>query len=75
MNPAGMMKFMGAINTFKNNHPKFATFIGLVVKGGLPEDTIIEITIKRPDEEAITANMKVLQSDLELLESLKDMKP
>lgn len=75
MNPAGMMKLMGAINSFKNNHPKFATFIGLVVKGGLPEDTIIEITITRPGEESITANMKVLQSDLELLETLKDMKP
>lgn len=75
MNPAGMMKFMGAINTFKQNHPKFATFLGLVVKGGIPEGSIIEITVTRPGEEPITANMKVLQSDLELLESLKDMKP
>jgi len=75
MNPAGMMKFMGAINEFKNNHPKFATFLGLVVKGGMPEGSIIEITVTRPGEDPITANMKVLQSDLDLLESLKDMRP
>lgn len=74
MNPMGMMKFMSAINTFKSNHPKFATFIELVVKGGVPEGSVIEITLTRPGEEPITANMKVLQSDIELLESLKDLK-
>lgn len=75
MNPAGIMQFMSAINTFKSNHPKFAQFMGLVVKGGVPEGSIIEVTVTRPGEEPITANMKVLQSDLDLFNSLKDMKP
>ena len=75
MNPAGMMQFMSAMNTFKNNHPKFASFLGLVFKGGLPVDTVVEITVTRPGEDPITANMKVMQSDLDLINSLKDMKP
>lgn len=75
MNPAGMMQFMSAMNTFKNNHPKFANFLGLVFKGGLPVDTVVEITVTRPGEDPITANMKVMQSDLDLINSLKDMKP
>ena len=75
MNPAGMMQFMAAMNNFKNNHPKFASFLGLVVQGGIPEDSVIEITVTRPGEDPITANMKVLPSDLELLQSLKEIKP
>ena len=75
MNPQAMMQFVSAINTFKNNHPKFASFIELVIKGGIPEGSVIEITVTRPEEEPVTANMKVLQSDLELMQALKDMKP
>ena len=75
MNAQGMMQFMAGINSFKNNHPKFASFLGLVFQGGLPEGTIIEMTVTRPGEDPITANMKVLPSDIELMQSLKDMKP
>lgn len=74
MNPASMMKFMSAMNTFKSNHPKFASFLEIFLKNGVTEDTIIEITVTRPGEEPVTANMKVLQSDIELFQSLKDMK-
>lgn len=75
MNPQAMMQFLAAINTFKSNHPKFASFIELVIKGGMPEGSVIEITVTRPGEDPVTANMKVLPSDLELIQSLKDMKP
>ena len=75
MNPQAMMQFVTAINTFKSNHPKFASFIELVIKGGMPEGSVIEITVTRPGEDPVTANMKVLPSDFELIQSLKDMKP
>ena len=75
MNPQAMMQFVSAINTFKSNHPKFASFIELVIKGGIPEGSVIEITVTRPGEDPITANMKVMQSDLELMQALKEMKP
>ena len=37
------------------------------------EGTIIEITVTNPGEAPITSNIKVQQSDLELLEELKEM--
>lgn len=73
MNPQAMMQIMGAIGIFKNNHPKFFTFLNAVVKPGLPEDTVIEITVTKPGQEPITTNIKVMQSDLELFNSLKNM--
>lgn len=73
MNPAAMMKMMGAFNTFKNNHPKFTAFLGAVFTGGIPEGTVIEITVTKPNQAPLTSNMKVMQSDLDLVNSLREM--
>ena len=73
MNPAAMMKVMGAVNTFKGNHPKFMAFLSYVFSSGFPEGTVIEISVTKPGQEAVTSNMKVTQSDLDLFDSLKDM--
>lgn len=73
MNPAAMMKVMGAVNTFKANHPKFMAFLNYVFSSGFPEGTVIEITVTKPGEEPVTSNMKVTQSDLDLFDSLKDV--
>lgn len=75
MNPAVLLKLMNAKNTFTKNHPKFEAFIRNVIMGGsgIPEGTVIEITVTKPGEEPVTTNLKVLQSDLDMVESLKDL--
>lgn len=73
MNPASLMKIMNARNKFVENHPKFAAFLNAVFSAGITEGTVIEITVTKPGEEPITTNMKVLQSDLDLLDELKNL--
>lgn len=73
MNPAMLMKIMSAKNTFTANHPKFVAFLNTVFRNGVEEGTVIEITVQKPGQEAITSNIKVLQSDLDLLQSLQDL--
>ena len=73
MNPQNMMQILGALATFRSNHPKFAGFMGMFLKSGVPEGTVIEVTVTRPGEESITTNMKVLDSDIKLFEALKEM--
>ena len=73
MNPGTMMNLMNAKNTFTNNHPKFVKFLNVVFSSQLTEVTVFEITVTKPGEEPITTNFKVMQSDLELMESLKDL--
>lgn len=70
MNP---MKIMEAFNTFKNNHPKVVEFARVVSAGKLEEGTIIEVSVTKPGEETITTNMKLKQSDIELMDELKSM--
>lgn len=73
MNPASIMKLMNAKNKFTENHPKFTAFLNAVFSGGITEGTIIEITVTKPGEEAVTTNMKITQSDLDLFSGLKDL--
>lgn len=73
MNPASIMKLMNAKNKFGANHPKFIAFMNAVFTKEIEEGTIIEITVKKPRQEALTSNIKVQQSDLELLRELKEM--
>lgn len=73
MNPASIMNLLSAKAQFENNHPKFMAFAKSVFSRPLEEGTIIEISVTRPGEEPVTANIKVQQSDLELLNELKDL--
>ena len=73
MNPATIMKIMNAKNKFTSNHPKFVAFLNAVFSREMEEGTIIEITLTRPGEEPITTNMKVKQSDLDLLSEINEL--
>uniref|UniRef100_UPI004056D445 hypothetical protein n=1 Tax=Acetatifactor sp. TaxID=1872090 RepID=UPI004056D445 len=75
MNPAILMKLMSAKNKFTQNHPKFEAFVKAVFMGNqpIPEGTVIEISVTKPGEQPITTNLKVQQSDLELVEELKNL--
>ena len=73
MNSASMLKLMGASNQFNRNHPKFSAFLKVVFSRQIEEGTVIELRVTRPGEEPITTNIKVQQSDLELLEELKEL--
>lgn len=73
MNPASIMKLMGAKAQFERNHPKFVAFVKTVFSRPIEEGTVLEITVTRPGEVPITANIKVQQSDLELLAELREM--
>ncbi len=74
MNPASMMKLLQAKNKFTENHPKFVAFVSAVYARGICEGTVMEVTVTRPGEKPMTANIKVSQSDLELFQELKNLK-
>ncbi len=74
MNPAALFKIMQAKNKVSANHPKFMAFCKQMFFHGVEEGTIIEVTVTKPGQEPVTSNLKVLPEDLELFNSLKDLK-
>ena len=73
MNPASLMKMMTMKAKFEKNHPKFIAFLQTVFSRQIEEDTIIEITVKRPGEDAVTANISVTKDDIEMFNEMKTL--
>lgn len=73
MNPMALMKLMQMKNKFSADHPKFVAFMKMILSRPMEEGTVIEMTVIRPGEEAVTANMRVNQSDLAMFEELKTL--
>ena len=71
MNPSALMKLVNAKNKFVDNHPKFTAFLSAMYSRGFEAGTVIEMT--HPGEGPVTSNIRVQESDLELLQSLKDL--
>lgn len=69
-----LQKIKSALNTFRSNHPKFPLFLKVVSQDALVAGTVIEITVTTPAGKDYRANVKLQESDLELMESLKDLR-
>ena len=73
MNPAAMMQIMTALKKFESTHPKFVAFIKTMFGKGITAGTIIALTVINPGQDPVTTNIRVQQSDLELVKQLQDL--
>lgn len=73
MNPLKIMKLKGSWEKFVQNHPKFPLFLNAVRDNGIDEGSVIEINITTPSGKVISTNIKVLQSDKEILSEIKEL--
>ena len=73
MDVGALLKAKQAWGQFKDNHPKFEPFLGAVKQRGISEGTVIGIDIKYPDGGTIKTNVKVTESDLELIDLARSM--
>lgn len=73
INPAKLMKLKSLKEQFDENHPKFQRYLQFASKSALQEGAIIEITVTPPQGKPVSANIKVLKSDLELFDSAREL--
>lgn len=73
INPAEMMKIAGIMKKFQGNHPKVVAFMQHAFSGSIPVGSVIELTITKPGQDPVTTNFKVLEDDVEMVETLKKM--
>ena len=74
MNIAAALKLKGAWEQFTREHPKFPLFLDAVQRKGIQEGTVIALSFTDPEGQKIETNIKVTASDLQLYETLKDLR-
>ncbi|MGN0515328.1 MAG: hypothetical protein ACI4GD_13715 [Lachnospiraceae bacterium] len=72
MNPLKLIQVKQAWDKFNQTHPKLMPFIRAVGNSGMHPGTVIEISVTTPEGQNYTTNIKVCESDLELIESIKE---
>jgi hypothetical protein len=72
-NPAALMKLLAAKKQFEQAHPKAIAFCRALAAQGVEAGTVIEVTVTKPDGSTLATNLRVQQSDLDLLQTLKSM--
>ena len=72
MNLQSLLQLKGLWQRFTNQHPKFPAFLR-AAQPTLKEGSVLSFTITTPDGKNIESNLKITSTDLELIESLKNM--
>lgn len=68
-----IMNIKKSWSIFTSNHPKVQDFIDAIGKKGFCENQEIAIAIRYPDGMEYKTGIRVRQSDLELLETIKSL--
>lgn len=72
-NPADLFRVRSAAEKFNANHPKLIPFFGAVKDKAMTPGAIIEISVIDTSGERIETNLKVQESDLELIKLLMEI--
>ena len=72
MNLQSLLQLKSLWQRFTNQHPKFPAFLR-AAQPALKEGSILSFTITTPEGKTLESNLKVTSTDLELVESLKNM--
>ena len=73
INPMRILQLKSAWDKFSANHPRFAPFIKAVSAYGIQPGTVIEVSVIPPDGQTLTTNLKITDSDLEMIETIKHL--
>lgn len=73
MNPAALFKMKSHWEDFTRNHPKFPMFLSALGGTQINEGTVIEVSIKTADGQNLCTNVKLCESDLTMIQDLKEM--
>lgn len=74
INPMKLMQLKNTMNIFRQNHPKFPSFLDAVSKKALCKDTLIEIKVTTPIGESLEANLRLKESDLDALRQIQELR-
>ncbi|MBR1471652.1 MAG: hypothetical protein IJ600_08435 [Lachnospiraceae bacterium] len=73
MNPMDFLKIRQLLGAFSSNHPKFFPFMRAVAQAGAREGTIVEMTVTTPEGQKLETNLRLSDTDLELIRMMREM--
>lgn len=73
MNPAVLFKIQGAWKVFAQNHPKFPLFLQAVQTTPITSGSVVDVKITNAEGKVLQTNVRLTESDMELIQTLKEL--
>ncbi len=73
LNPVEVLRLKAQLKTFQKEHPKFTAFLRYCAEHSLEPGNVLDVTIRTPDGGQTHANLRLSESDAELLKSLRTL--
>lgn len=73
MNPMNLLQLTNGWRRFKENHPKFPTFLSAVYSRGIKEGSQIEIKVTTPDGDKMSATIRLMADDVALFKEMEEL--
>lgn len=74
VNPAALLTIKKKWEEFSSRHPRFVAFASTLQQSGVPEGSVIDISVTLPGGEKYQSNLKLTAEDIEMIKSLGAMK-
>ena len=72
-NPGLVFELQKKWQTFTENHPKFPAFLRAVSNTELAPGSVIEISVTTAEGQNIASNVKLTESDVQMLKEVAEM--
>lgn len=73
INPVTVMRMLGERKAFLDNHPEFFAFILKSFGEEMEPGTVIELQITKPGEKTISSRVNVMDTDMRLLDGVREV--
>ena len=73
INPMKLLQAKAALDRFKAEHPKLPLFFQAVRESAIEPGTVVEINVTTAQGRRLSTNLKLSESDIELIREMKEM--
>lgn len=74
VNPMALLKMKDRLGVFNQDHPRVRAFFHKIKEEGLPEGSILELKITRPDGKEEVTNIRLTERDIETLRMISSLR-
>lgn len=73
LNPMQVLKLKDQLKAFTGRHPGFTSFVRAIRRKGLPEDSILDLTITTPDGKTMSTNLRLSAEDIAFVRTISEL--
>ena len=73
INPMQVLKLKDQLKAFTGRQPGCTSFVRAIRRKGLPEDSVLDLTITSPDGKTMSTNLRLSAEDIAFVRTISEL--